>query len=70
MVSRALRIERTAAEGGRLKLQDTERTGLLALYDYSHFLYMLVRSELERQTFLYLHLGDLMKGGKVYADWF
>jgi len=65
---RALRIDREKNDGNLLELKDTERTGLLALYDYSHFFYMLIRSEGERQAFLYLYLGDLVKGGRVYAD--
>ena len=66
--NRSLRFERNRPIGERIALEDTERSGLFALYDYSHFFYTLIRSELERQTLIYVYLGDLVKGGMVYTD--
>jgi hypothetical protein len=65
-----MRISRRPLDGTLIELKDTERTGLLALYDYWHFFSTLLKSEFERQGLLYVYLGDLTKGGVVYTDWF
>lgn len=65
-----MRILRRPLDGTLVELKDTERTGLLALFDYGHFFFTLAKSEVERQGLLYIYLGDLMKGGRVYSEWF
>lgn len=61
---RTLRLTRT--QKPITKLSDTERSGLLSLYDYAHFFGTLIKSEFERQFLLYTHLGDLAKGRRAY----
>jgi hypothetical protein len=65
---RLIRIERSDLPNEHTDLKDIERPGLFALLDYIHFFCMIVRSELERQFFIYTYLGDLVKGGQVYTD--
>ena len=61
---RTLRLTRST---GRIyELKDTERAGLLSLYDYAHFFATFLKSEAERQFLVYTYLGDLVKGTYLY----
>jgi len=69
-VLRSLRVQRIDNQGKLIPLAETQRPGFWSMYDYCHFFVTLVRSELERQFFIYAYLGDLVKGGRVYSTWF